>query len=131
MSTMRTGRQVARVVGIAVAVPVVLGVLLFVTFFAIFVVGPFALLVPIGALVWLIRALSRRSERVFAEWCPDCGGVLSPPVLERVPQADGAAPRLRAVYTCVVLEHRSWRWADAGEPLRPFEGSPRGEGSHR
>ncbi|MEY9876041.1 hypothetical protein ABH931_005548 [Streptacidiphilus sp. MAP12-33] len=120
-----------RAATIGVALFVAVGGLLLVltiTALATFFVGPFSLLIPLGALFAAIAALSTWSQRTrAAEWCPECGGVLSAAVIEAARIDDSGELRLRAVYTCAVVEHRSWRWADEGGPLRAEGASSREE----
>ncbi|SEM40083.1 hypothetical protein [Streptacidiphilus jiangxiensis] len=93
--------------------------LLITTAIATFLFGWFALPVPLVALVAAFAVLSKRLNRTGAAgWCPECGGVLSPAVIEPARFDASDELRLRAVYTCAVLGHRSWRWADEGGPLR-------------
>jgi hypothetical protein len=120
MSTSQARDRWWSVVAIGVAIfAAILGsvLVLAITAIATFIVGPFSLVIPLGALVAAGVVMTRRKGEP-AEWCPECGGVLSPAVIQAVRVGDSGQLRLRAEYTCAVLEHRSWRWADTGEPLR-------------
>ena len=75
-------------------------------------------MLPVSVLLLFSRALAAKG-RPIGDLCPHCGAGLVTAVIESAPPPSQG--RLRAVYVCTVYGHRSWRWADAGAPLRPLD----------
>ena len=76
-------------------------------------------MLPVAVLLIVARAQAAKG-RLVGDICLVCGGRLMPAVIESAPPPSQG--RLRAVYVCTAYGHRSWRWAESGDPLRRLDG---------